>query len=122
VVDPIAWWNEVEVNLRGPFLSANAVLPGMRARHQGRIINLASIAGMQAIPIMSAYVVSKTALIRFNEALALDTVDDGIRVFAIHPGVVRTPMNDYIHDSPEVAKSAPGCSSDKSSSSGMDGS
>jgi NAD(P)-dependent dehydrogenase (short-subunit alcohol dehydrogenase family) len=108
VVDPIAWWNEVEVNLRGPFLYANAVLPGMRARHQGRIINLASIAGMQAIPIMSAYVVSKTALIRFNEALALDTVDDGIRVFAIHPGVVRTPMNDYIHDSPEVAKSAPG--------------
>jgi|HubBroStandDraft_6_1064221.scaffolds.fasta_scaffold63455_1 3-oxoacyl-[acyl-carrier protein] reductase len=36
VVDPIAWWNEVEVNLRGPFLYANAVLPGMRRRHRGR--------------------------------------------------------------------------------------
>ena len=107
VVDPIAWWNEIEVNLRGPFLYANAVLPGMRTRHQGRIINLASFVGMQGIPTMSAYVVSKTALIRITEALALDTVEDGIRVFAIHPGTVRTPLNDYIHDSPEVAKSAP---------------
>ena len=58
--------------------------------------------------MFSAYVVSKTALIRFNEALALDTVEDGIQVFAIHPGTVRTPMNDYVCDSPEVAKSAPG--------------
>ena len=107
VVDPIAWWNQVEVNLRGPFLYANAVLPGMRARQKGRIINVASQAGMQGIPTLSAYVVSKTALIRFTETLALDTVEDGIRVFAIHPGTVRTPLNDYIHDSPEVAKSAP---------------
>jgi NAD(P)-dependent dehydrogenase (short-subunit alcohol dehydrogenase family) len=108
VVDPIAWWNEVEVNLRGPFLYANAVLPGMRARHKGRVINLASNAGIQAIPALSAYVVSKTALIRFSEALALDAVEDGVHVFAIHPGTVRTPMNDYVYDSPEVAKSAPG--------------
>jgi len=107
VVDPIAWWNQVEVNLRGPFLYANAVLPGMRARQKGRIINVASQAGMQGIPTLSAYVVSKTALIRFTETLALDTVEDGIRVFAIHPGTVRTPLNDYIHDSAEVAKSAP---------------
>jgi len=108
VVDANAWWNEVEVNLRGPFLYANAVLPGMRARHKGRIINLASMAGMQAIPALSAYVISKTAIIRFSEGLALDTVEDGIQVFAIHPGVLRTPMNDYVCDSPEVAKSAPG--------------
>ena len=107
VVDPIAWWNEVEVNLRGPFLYANAVLPGMRRRHRGRIINLASRAGIQGIPTLSAYVTSKAALIRFSEALALETIEDGIQVFAIHPGTLRTPMNDYVHDSPEVAKSAP---------------
>jgi NAD(P)-dependent dehydrogenase (short-subunit alcohol dehydrogenase family) len=63
---------------------------------------------MQAIRTMSAYAVSKTALIRFSEAMALETAGDGIQVFAIHPGVLRTPMNDYVHDSPEVAKSAPG--------------
>jgi NAD(P)-dependent dehydrogenase (short-subunit alcohol dehydrogenase family) len=107
-VDHTVWWNEVEVNLRGPFLYAHAVLPTMRARRRGRIINLASSAGVQAIPTLSAYVVSKTALIRFSEALALETVEDGIQVFAVHPGTVRTPMNDYVHDSPEVAKSAPG--------------
>jgi NAD(P)-dependent dehydrogenase (short-subunit alcohol dehydrogenase family) len=79
----------------------------MRARHRGRIINVASIAGVQAIPALSAYVVSKTALIRFSEALAQETAADGIQVFAIHPGTVRTPMNAYVHDSPEVAESAP---------------
>ena len=62
---------------------------------------------MQAISTLFAYVVSKTALVRFNEALALETLEDGIQVFAIHPGTLRTPMNDYVHDSPEVAKSAP---------------
>jgi NAD(P)-dependent dehydrogenase (short-subunit alcohol dehydrogenase family) len=56
---------------------------------------------------MSAYVVSKTALIRFSEALARETAGDGIQVFAIHPGTVRTPMNAYLHDSPEVAERAP---------------
>ena len=73
VVDPIAWWNEVEVNLRGPFLYANAVLPGMRRRHRGRIINLASRAGIQGIPTLSAYVTSKAALFRTVYAQELDT-------------------------------------------------
>ena len=107
VVDPAAWWNEVEVNLRGPFLYAHAVLPAMRARHAGRIINVASGAGLGAIAKASAYVVSKTALIRLSEILALETAADGIRVFAIDPGTVRTPMNDYVHDSPEVAQTFP---------------
>jgi len=62
---------------------------------------------VQAISTLSAYVVSKTALVRFNEALALETLEDGIQVLAIHPGTVRTPMNAYVHDSQEVTKSAP---------------
>ena len=106
-VDPAAWWNEVEVNLRGPFLYAHAVVPSMRTRRRGRIINVASIAGAQGIPTISAYVVSKTALIRLTEIMAQETAGDGIQVFAIHPGSVRTPMNDYVHDSPEVTERAP---------------
>lgn len=106
-MDPLEWWNEVEVNLKGPLLYAHAVLPSMRARRQGRIINVASIAGLQALPLLSAYVVSKTALIRLSESLAQETVEEGIKVFAIHPGTVRTPMNDYVHDSPEIGKRAP---------------
>jgi NAD(P)-dependent dehydrogenase (short-subunit alcohol dehydrogenase family) len=50
---------------------------------------------------------SKTALIRLSESLAQETAEEGIKVFAIHPGTVRTPMNDYVHDSPEIGKRAP---------------
>lgn len=107
-VDPGLWWREIEVNLRGPFLYAHAVLPHMRTRQDGRIINVASAAGLGTIPLASAYNVSKTALIRFSETLAQETAGDSIRVFAIHPGTVRTPMNAYVHDSPDVAQQAPG--------------
>lgn len=107
VVDPMAWWREIEVNLRGPFLYTHSVLPALRARQSGRIINVASAAGLGAIASGSAYNVSKTALIRLSETLAQETQSDGICVFAIHPGTVRTPMNAYVHDSPEVAQQAP---------------
>jgi NAD(P)-dependent dehydrogenase (short-subunit alcohol dehydrogenase family) len=106
-VDPSSWWQEIETNLRGPFLYAHAVLPGMQARRRGRIINIASGAGLQGMPTVSAYVVSKTALIRLSETLALETANDGIKVFAVHPGTVRTPMTSYAHDAPEVAQRAP---------------
>jgi NAD(P)-dependent dehydrogenase (short-subunit alcohol dehydrogenase family) len=86
---------------------SHAVLPGMRARRTGRIINVASGAGLGSIPLASAYNVSKTALIRLSETLAHETTDAGIRVFAIHPGTVRTPMNAFVHDPPEVGQQAP---------------
>jgi NAD(P)-dependent dehydrogenase (short-subunit alcohol dehydrogenase family) len=90
--DPDEWWRCVEVNLRGPLLCCRAVLPGMLARKHGRIVNVASGAGTRAIANMSAYVTSKTALIRMTENLALEVQAFGIRVFAIQPGTVRTAM------------------------------
>src|SRR5436190_1476692 len=68
--DPDGWWRCVEVHLRGPLLCSRAVLPGMLARRKGRIVNVASGAGTRAIPDLSAYVVSKAALIRLTENLA----------------------------------------------------
>jgi NAD(P)-dependent dehydrogenase (short-subunit alcohol dehydrogenase family) len=106
-IDADDWWREVEVNLRGPLLFAKAVLPGMIVRRRGRIINIASGAGLQAIATGSAYCVSKAALIRLSEAIALETSGYGIATFAIHPGTVRTPMNAYVHDADEVGRSAP---------------
>lgn len=94
------WWRCLEVNLRGPMLCANAVLPGMVARRQGRIINVASSAGLQGIAYASAYVTSKAALIRFSETLALETKAHGIRVFAICPGLVRTAMAEELMNTP----------------------
>jgi NAD(P)-dependent dehydrogenase (short-subunit alcohol dehydrogenase family) len=89
---PAAWWRTLEVNLRGPYLCCRAVLPGMLARGRGRIVNMASGAGTFPIPNMSAYVASKTALIRLSEQLALEMQGRGIAVFPIRPGVVKTAM------------------------------
>lgn len=101
------WWREVEINVRGPFLCMQAVLPGMIARRRGRIINLASAAGLGPLVGGSAYCLSKAALIRLSEQLALETKEQGIAVFAIHPGTVRTPMNEHLHNSELVGQRVP---------------
>lgn len=90
------WWRTLEVNLRGPFLCTSAILPAMIRQRQGRIINVASGASLEAIAYCSAYVVSKTALVRFTENVAQETKDHGIGVFAVDPGTVRTAMADYL--------------------------
>jgi len=86
------WWRVLEVNLRGPFLCARAVLPGMIVRGRGRIINVASNAGIRPSPVLSAYSVSKAAVLRLTDCLAEMTKAYGIGVFAISPGLVRTAM------------------------------
>ncbi len=92
--DPGEWWKALEVNLRGPLYCARAVLPGMLARGHGRIVNVSSGVGFAAIPMVSAYVVSKTALYRLSENLAAETRGHGVTVFAIDPGLVRTAMSE----------------------------
>jgi NAD(P)-dependent dehydrogenase (short-subunit alcohol dehydrogenase family) len=69
-----------------------SIVPGMMARKNGYIINIASMGGCQSWPDLSAYVASKTALIRFSEQLALELEPYGVSVFSIHPGTVRTAM------------------------------
>lgn len=91
--DSEAWWHDMEVNVRGPYLYTRAVLPGMLARKQGRIINLVSRSGTAAAQGQSAYTVSKSALIRFSENVALETRNAGISVFALHPGTIPTSMS-----------------------------
>ena len=93
------WWHSFEVNLRGPFLCSRAVLPGMLARRRGRIINLATSAATVAVAHMGAYVVAKTALIRFTENLAAELLNSGVSVFAIDPGTVRTAMTQHLLES-----------------------
>jgi NAD(P)-dependent dehydrogenase (short-subunit alcohol dehydrogenase family) len=90
--DADEWWRVVEVNLRGPFLCARAVLPGMLARRQGRIINVTSGAGAVPFDLNSCYPVSKAALFRLTDSLAMMTQEHGISVFAISPGLVHTSM------------------------------
>jgi NAD(P)-dependent dehydrogenase (short-subunit alcohol dehydrogenase family) len=88
--DPQSWWRAVEVNLRGPFLGCRLVVPQLAARGGGRIVNITSNAGVHRWPLMSAYSVSKAAVIKFTENLAVECKDNGVRVFSVHPGL--TPV------------------------------
>ncbi|WP_324653097.1 SDR family NAD(P)-dependent oxidoreductase [Georgenia sp. H159] len=90
--DPERWWAVVETNVRGPFLLAHAVAPGMLARGGGRVVNLNSGAGTRDAPEASAYYVSKTALFRIGGALHEAGFGSGLRAFELAPGVVRTDM------------------------------
>ena len=96
-----AWWRTLDVNLHGQVLCAHRVLPGMIARRSGRIVNIASGGGATMMPLFSAYITSKTALIRFSECLAAEVKEHGITVFAMGPGTVRTAMSEHSLYSPE---------------------
>jgi NAD(P)-dependent dehydrogenase (short-subunit alcohol dehydrogenase family) len=102
-----AWWRTLEVNLRGQILCAHRVMTGMIRRRRGRIINIASGGGATMLPYFSAYVTSKTALIRFSECLAVEVAQHGLAVFAMGPGTVRTAMSEYSLNSPEGKKWLP---------------
>jgi NAD(P)-dependent dehydrogenase (short-subunit alcohol dehydrogenase family) len=91
--EPGEWWRVLDVNVRGPMLWTRGVLPGMMARGRGRIVNIAS--GLLPYPYLSAYVTSKTALVRFSETLAAETRARGVHVFAIGPGTTRTAMSEH---------------------------
>ncbi len=87
------WWRGVEINAKGPFLTTRFVLPGMIARGRGRIVNVSSGVGTRAVPLVSSYAVAKTALIRLTECVSVEAAPQGVRVFSISPGMVRTSMN-----------------------------
>jgi len=80
------------VNLLSAVAACQAVLPGMRASGFGRIVNIASTAGLKGYAYVTAYVAAKHALVGFTRALALETVRDGITVNAVCPGFTDTDM------------------------------
>jgi NAD(P)-dependent dehydrogenase (short-subunit alcohol dehydrogenase family)/uncharacterized protein YndB with AHSA1/START domain len=95
------WWRCVEVNLRGPVLCTQLVVQEMMAAGRGRIINLVSGAGTASFTYFSAYVASKTAVVRWSEAIGAELAPYGVRVFAMEPGTVVTGMSNFSVTSPE---------------------
>jgi NAD(P)-dependent dehydrogenase (short-subunit alcohol dehydrogenase family) len=81
------------VNLRGPFLLTREVLPVMRRQASGVVINNSSTLGLRPIPGTAPYCVAKAALIMLTRATAQEEAQHGIRVAAVCPGVVDTPIH-----------------------------
>jgi NAD(P)-dependent dehydrogenase (short-subunit alcohol dehydrogenase family) len=98
------WDRIIDINLKGAFLAAKAVIPAMREKKWGRIILLGSALSYISIPGRSAYSSSKTALLGLGRALALENADRGICVNAICPGAFKTPMNRPVLDDEEKSK------------------
>lgn len=100
---PVEEWDRVHaVNVRGLFLCARAVIPGMLEHGSGHIITVASVAGMVAFPGRCAYTASKGAALMFARSLAVDYGPSGIRANAICPGMVHTPMTAWRLDQPDL--------------------
>jgi 3-oxoacyl-[acyl-carrier protein] reductase len=86
-------WNAtMDTNVRSLYLMTRAVLPAMRRRRQGAIVNVASLAGRNGFVGGTAYTASKHAVLGFSRSLMLETRKDNIRVIAICPGSVDTSM------------------------------
>jgi 3-hydroxybutyrate dehydrogenase len=88
------WELLVAVMLTGSAMLTRAVLPGMRRRGFGRIVNVGSIHSLVASPYKSAYVAAKHGLIGFAKTIALETADTDITINTICPSYVRTPLVD----------------------------
>ncbi len=90
----------LDVNVMGTFRPTNAWLKALRAT-KGVIINVGSIASTTGIPNVVGYSPSKGAVKMLTQALAVELAKDGIRVNAIAPGVIETPMTSYTREAPE---------------------
>ena len=90
--DPAEWRRVVEVNLTGVFEVSRLVVPTMREARAGRIVNLASLAGKEGTPYLSAYSAAKAGVIALTKALAKELADTNIRVNSVAPAAVETDI------------------------------
>jgi 3alpha(or 20beta)-hydroxysteroid dehydrogenase len=92
--DPAAFRRMLDVNLFGAFLGMHTVLPSMRARGRGSVVNIASVSGLVGFSGGVGYAASKFGIRGLTRAAALDMAGTGVRVNCVHPGTIRTPMSD----------------------------
>lgn len=94
-LDPADWDKLMQVNVTGAFNTIHYVLPQMRERKDGLIINISSVAGLRASPLGGvAYTASKFAMTALGTCVALEERNNGIRVTNVYPGEVETPILD----------------------------
>jgi meso-butanediol dehydrogenase / (S,S)-butanediol dehydrogenase / diacetyl reductase len=91
-LDEAEWDRVHDVNVKGVFLTTRAVVPHMMERRHGSIISISSMVGKEAIPLFVHYSASKFAVIGLTQGLAKEMAPYDVRVNAVCPGVVRTPL------------------------------
>ena len=101
---PEDWDRMLAVNLRGVFLSCRAVMPPMMRQRRGTIINVVSVAAKRAIPGAGAYAASKHAVLGLTQVLAEEMRPHGVRVGALCPGAVDTPLWDSVPNAPDRSR------------------
>jgi 2-dehydro-3-deoxy-L-rhamnonate dehydrogenase (NAD+) len=97
--DPDEWRRVVEINLNGTFYVNKVVVPSMKERNYGRIVNIASVAGKEGNPNASAYSVSKAGVIALTKSLGKELATTGILVNAVTPAVFNSPLLDQMPQS-----------------------
>lgn len=91
--DPSGFEEMIDTNLKGVLWVTRALLPGMRARGRGQVINIGSVAGRQVYPGGAVYCATKHALAAVTQGLRLDLNGTGIRVATVDPGMVETEFS-----------------------------
>tara|TARA_B100000029_G_C16996738_1_gene749572 strand:- start:53 stop:544 length:492 start_codon:yes stop_codon:yes gene_type:complete len=92
---PVELWDRIiDVNLKSTFLMCRHAIPVMKDQGGGVIVNTASVQGLQSAPGVSAYAASKGGQLSLTRQLALEYARDNIRVLAVNPGTIDTPLVD----------------------------
>lgn len=97
------WAKTLDTNILGYVRVARAVTPHMQRQGHGKIINMASVAGLSPMPGLSVYSVSKAAVVMLTKVLAQELGSTGIQVNAIAPGVIKTKFSQLLWQTPEIS-------------------
>lgn len=103
-LEPAGWQRTLDVNLKGSFFGAQAAARFMSQNGGGAIVSLSSYAGLKARPNCPDYAAAKAAIAHLTACLALEWSPLGIRVNAIAPGYIETPMSSWMHADPQAYK------------------
>jgi len=101
-LDPEQWHHVIEVDLHSVYYGCRAAIPPMRETGGGAIVNTASVSGLAGDYGFSAYSAAKGAVVNYTRTLAIDHAAEGIRVNAVCPGTIRTPLTRILMETERV--------------------